>query len=265
MTTQLDTLGNRVLWSSAITNGVTTSGCFHDGEAVWILNKTAASKFFLQRHIITGVGTKSLTLDLEFDLAPLVADLSDGVTQNTELTDLHCLTGDGRVLYVAYSYEVTSLISPFTLSIGARITQVDKQGNPGHSYDVLSPVYPPQDMSYDGRYFYWYTKPDSPTTFLHETWDLVLSSGKKQGSLKQQSSLSTSGAASNRVWAFDYDGRTFMAFVTNRRGLQERSSDGAVIQSYNSTNIALVSGCFQRTTKNNRVFTQRQTFYGVTA
>jgi len=263
MTTELKQTDNRVLWSSAITDGETTSGCFHDGYAVWTLNHIVSGpKFRLQRHIITGTTTKGLTLDQEYDLDGLVGDIDGFDTVN--VTDLHCITGDGRVLYIAYSYE--TILFPGTLSIGARITQVTKNGAFGHSYDgIIDPLHPPQDMSYDGRYFYWYTKPNSATTFLHETYDLVLSNGKGIGILKQQRSLATSGDPNNIVWAFDYDGRTFIAFSTLRRGMQERSNAGTLIRSYNSTNINLVSGCFQRITKNNRVFTERQTFYGVSA
>jgi hypothetical protein len=262
MTTELNQTDNRVLWSDFITNGVITSGCFHDGEAVWTLNQDGV-KFKLQRHIIVRKGSSNgLVLDQEYDLDSLAADIA-GV-DSASVTALHCLTGDGRVLYIAYSYE--TLILPTTVGVGARITQVTKNGKFGHSYDgVLNALYPPQDMSYDGRYFYWYTKPDSATTFRHETWDLTLHPGKKLGILKQERSLSLSGNVNNIVWAFDYDGRNFIAFASLRRAMQERTSDGGVVQSYNSTSLSLISGCFQRPSRNMRKFIGKQTFFAVTA
>ncbi len=255
--TQLSVTGTRTKYDIAIPDSVYTTGLYHDGVYFWTLNNDDPKFTLLQMKLEIGkTGSPVLELTKSYDITGLLAEFAG--TGET-LVDLYCLTGDNRMLYVAYSYQTSP--GGGVVVLGARISQINpSNGAIGEHYDgVITPLYPPSDICYDGSYFYLYTKQNTPTTMLHQCWKFA-AKGRGSPTLKQERSISSSNV-NDIIWAFDYNGRHFTAFRTVRRGLEHRSAEGIARDSYSSTNLSMEGGCFERRAKYD--FTKDQDFFCV--
>lgn len=232
--------GARQIWSQTIPDGEKTNGVYHDGRNVWILNEVAAGpKYALNQYVIID---QALYLVKAFDLTSILDDLQiGGVTAS--FTELHCITGDGRMLYITYTYELAQLAPP-SVSQQTRVTQVTPlSATAGKSWVLFNSLHPPQDCCYDGKYFYFFTRLDTPTTYRFMVFDLL-----RDGVARDDRQI-VAANANDIVWGFDYDGRHLKSFRTLRRAYENRDPDtGAALDTFASTNISLVSACFERST-----------------